>query len=58
MVPTKFRKSKKIEPSNFLFQTIQFCQIQNRNREGAKRQDLKILGYLRHGRGARSTKES
>jgi hypothetical protein len=54
---TKFGKSRKIGPCSFLFQTIRFSQFQNRNSEGAKRRDLKILVQLRRGKGARSIKE-
>jgi hypothetical protein len=45
----KFGKSEKN-------QNIRFSQFQNRNKEGAKREDLKILVHLKHGKGVRSIK--
>jgi hypothetical protein len=41
---TKFGKSGKIRLSSFILRNIRFWQFQNRNRIGAKFEDLKIQG--------------
>jgi hypothetical protein len=55
---TKFDKSEKIGLSSFVFQNIRFLQFQNKNMEGAKREDLRIPVHLRPRKGIRSIKES
>jgi hypothetical protein len=42
MLMTKFGKSRKTEPSDMGFWTVWFWQFQNRTKEGAKLEDLKI----------------
>jgi hypothetical protein len=45
---TKFGKSEKTRLSDFLFRTIRFYQFQGKAKKGAKLEDLKIQGVLRH----------
>jgi hypothetical protein len=54
----KIFKSKKIGLPGFVFWNIRFSEFQNRNREGAKREDFRIPVHLRHEKGIRSIKES
>jgi hypothetical protein len=53
---TKFGKSGKTGPSSFLFQTIQFWQFQNKIKEEAKLEDLKIQCVLKHEKGLKGIK--
>jgi hypothetical protein len=46
---TKFGESGKTGLSGFLFWTIRFWQFHDKTNEGAKFEDLKIQGILRHG---------
>jgi hypothetical protein len=54
---TKFGKSEKTGLSSFLFRNIWFWQFQGKAKEGAKIEDLKIQGVLRHKKRLRSVKE-
>jgi hypothetical protein len=58
LLTTKFGKAEKTGQSGFVFRNIRFSQFQNRNREGDKQEDLRILVHLRHGKGVRSIKET
>jgi hypothetical protein len=42
LLMTKFDKSEKTRPSDFLFQTVRFWQFQRKAKEWAKFEDLKI----------------
>jgi hypothetical protein len=53
----KFGESGKTRLSSFLFQNIWFWQFQDKTKEGAKLEDLKIQDVLGHGKGLRSIKE-
>jgi hypothetical protein len=53
----KFGKSEKIGLSGLVFWNIRFSQFQNKNKEGAKCEDLTIPVHLRYGKGIRSIKE-
>jgi hypothetical protein len=55
---TKFSKFEKTRLSNFLFQTIQFWQFQDKIKKGAKLKDLKIQGVLRHEKCLKGINES
>jgi hypothetical protein len=46
----KFSKDEKTGCIGFLFQIVRFWQFQVKTKEGAKLEDLKILGILRHGK--------
>jgi hypothetical protein len=48
---TKFGKSGKTGLSGLVFRNIRFWQFQNKMKEGAKHEDLKIQVYLKHGKG-------
>jgi hypothetical protein len=54
---TKFDKSEKIRLFGFLFRTIRFWQFQGKIKNGAKLEDLKIQGVLRHGKELKGIKE-
>jgi hypothetical protein len=53
----KFGKYEKTRLSGFLFRIIRFWQFQGKTKEGAKLEDLKIQGILRHGKGLKGIKE-
>jgi hypothetical protein len=55
---TKFGEYGNIGLTGFLFWNIRFWQLQDKNKKGAKLEDLHIQGILRHGKGLRSIKES
>jgi hypothetical protein len=54
---TKFGKSEETGLSGFLFRNIRFWQFQDKIKEEAKIEDLKIQGVLRHGKRLKSIKE-
>jgi hypothetical protein len=54
---TKFGKAEKIGCSGFLFWIVWFWQFQYKTKEGARLEDLKIQGILRHGKGLKSIRE-
>jgi hypothetical protein len=47
----KFGKARKIGVSGSGNRSIRFCQIQNKIKEEAKFEALKIQEYLKHGKG-------
>jgi hypothetical protein len=47
---TKFGKAEKIGCSGFLFRIVWFWQFQYKTKEGARLEDLRIQGILRHGK--------
>jgi hypothetical protein len=47
MLITKFGKAIKTGPSDFLFWTIWFWQVQRRIKAGAKLEDLKMQGCFK-----------
>jgi hypothetical protein len=53
---TKFGKTRKTEPSGFLFWTIWFRQFQSKTKEGAKLEDLKIQDVLKNEKGLKGIK--
>jgi hypothetical protein len=55
---TKFGKSGKIRLSSLLFRNIWFCQFQDKTKEGARLEDLKIQRVLWHEKGLKSIKEA
>jgi hypothetical protein len=54
---TKFGMAETTGCSDFLFRIVRFWQFQVKTKEGAKFEDLKIKGVLRHGKGLRNIKE-
>jgi hypothetical protein len=57
MLMTKFGKAEKIGCSGFLFRIVWFWQFQYKTKEGARLEDLRIQGILRHGKGLKSIKK-
>jgi hypothetical protein len=52
----KFDKSRKTGTSDFPLWTVQFQQFQNKAKERAKLEDLKVQGVLRQEKGIKGIK--
>jgi hypothetical protein len=55
---TKFGKAGKIGLTGLGNRSIRFWQFQNRIKEGAKHEDLKIPVRFKHGKGKKNIKDS